>query len=61
MSYRSNNDEDGINSEIRQTISELRSDVEQLNITVDKSEVSVDIKHMVSALADKIDGLASLA
>jgi len=59
VSYRSN-DEDGINSEIHQLVSELQRDAEQLNIAVDKADIASEIKHMVSALADKIDGLASL-
>ena len=59
MSYRTN-DEDGINSEIHQCVSELQRDAERLNIEVDKADIAAEIKHMVSALADKIDGLASL-
>jgi len=60
MSYRTNDDEDGINSEIHQLVSELQQDAERLNIAVDKSDTAIEIKHMVSALADKIDGVASL-
>ncbi|QQX90896.1 hypothetical protein IGS75_12230 [Gluconobacter sphaericus] len=60
MSYRTNDDEDGINSEIHQLFFELQRDAEQLNIAVDKSGADTEIKHMVAALADKIDGLASL-
>ena len=59
MSYRTN-DEDGINSEIHQLVYELQRDAERLNIAVDKSGTAIEIKHMVAALADKIDGLASL-
>ena len=60
MSYRTNDDEDGINSEIHQLVSELQRDAERLNIAVDKADIAAEIKHMVSALADKIDGVASL-
>ena len=60
MSYRTNDDEDGINSEIHQLVSELQQDAERLNIAVDKSDTAIEIKNMVSALADKIDGVASL-
>ena len=60
MSYRTNDDEDGINSEIHQLVFEIQRDAEQLNIAVDKSGTDTEIKHMVAALADKIDGLASL-
>lgn len=59
MSYRIN-DEDGINSEVHQLVSELQRDAERLNIAVDQSETTTEIKHMVAALADKINGLASL-
>jgi len=60
MSYRSNDDESGINSEIHQLVSELQRDAERLNIAADKADIPAEIKHMVGALADKIDGLASL-
>ena len=57
---RNDNDEDGIGSEIHELMSELQSDAERLNIAADKSSTPDDIKHMIAALSDKIDGLASL-
>ncbi|WP_122049864.1 hypothetical protein [Asaia bogorensis] len=60
MSYRSIDDEDGINSEVHQLVSELQQDAERLNIAVDQSDATTEIKHLVAALADKINGLASL-
>ncbi|GBR43333.1 hypothetical protein [Gluconobacter roseus] len=60
MRYDEANDEDGVGSEIQELASELQSDAERLNIATDKSDVPDEIKHMVAALADKIDGLASL-
>ncbi|GAN90428.1 hypothetical protein [Gluconobacter thailandicus] len=56
MSY----DENGTDSEIRELVRELQTDAEQLNIMMNKSGASEDLKHMIAALADKIDGLTSL-
>lgn len=56
MSYNDNE----TNSEVRELIGELQTDAERLNITADKSDAPEDLKHMIAALADKIDGLASL-
>lgn len=56
MSY----DENEVDSEIRNLVRELQNDAEQLNIMTDKSNASEDLKHKIAALADKIDGLASL-
>ncbi len=56
MSY----DDTDTDSEILELLGELQADAERLNITADKSDVPEDLKHMIAALADKIDGLASL-
>ncbi|MFT8522104.1 hypothetical protein [Gluconobacter oxydans] len=56
MSY----DDADTDSEILELLGELQADAERLNIAADKSDVPEDLKHMIAALADKIDGLASL-
>ncbi|MFT8328157.1 MULTISPECIES: hypothetical protein [Gluconobacter] len=56
MSY----DDNDTDSEILELLGELQADAERLNITADKSDVPENLKHMIAALADKIDGLASL-
>lgn len=56
MSY----DDNDTDSEILELLGELQADAERLNITADKSDVPKNLKHMIAALADKIDGLASL-
>ncbi|MBF0860386.1 hypothetical protein HKD24_14465 [Gluconobacter sp. LMG 31484] len=53
-------DDNGTELEIQKLIGELQNDAERLNITADKSDAPDDLKHMIAALADKIDGLASL-
>lgn len=53
-------DDTDTDSEILELLGELQADAERLNITADKSDVPEDLKHMIAALADKIDGLASL-
>ncbi|MQR99313.1 hypothetical protein [Gluconobacter aidae] len=53
-------DENGIDSEIQELMLELQNDAERLNDATEKSGAPDEIKHMAAALADKIDGLASL-
>ncbi|WP_336947259.1 hypothetical protein [Asaia sp. HN010] len=57
---RHDNDESGINAEIRELMGELSDDVERLNIAADQSSTPDEIRHMIAALADKISGIASL-
>lgn len=54
-------DEDGIYTEIRALIDELQNDADRLNKAAIKSGISEDILRQIAALADKIDGLGSLA
>lgn len=58
MAYDDNDIE--TDSEVRKLINELQNDAERLNIRADRSDAPDDLKHMIAALADKIDGLASL-
>lgn len=60
MRHNQDNNEDDIGSEIQKLVCELQNDAERLNIATDKSNTPSEIKHMVAALADKIDGLVSL-
>ncbi|GEM18101.1 MULTISPECIES: hypothetical protein [Gluconobacter] len=60
MRHDHDDDENGIDSEIQELMSELQNDAERLSTATEKSGAPDEIKHMVAALADKIDGLASL-
>ena len=52
-------EEDGIGSEMHELMTELQNKEERLNIAADKSGIPNEGTHMITALANKIDGLVS--
>lgn len=57
---RRHDDEDGTQTELHSLVSELQRDADRLNRAIQRDSLSEELKHMAAALADKIDGLASL-